>query len=160
MASSLQPLRDTLQAAGVSDPDKTIKEWRALRKDRVVAATESLGELGKILRTIYVKASATAPSGSGDADLLQIKNLLVDSESRMTSSVGRVKLWTDEIRASVADSARTTEQLGNKVNALADTIGAKPSAIQYVIAASVGVFLATALLIGGALLVAQITGTQ
>ena len=140
-----RPLHDTLNEARIPDADGVVKKWRSVRKDNVLAAARTIGELGELLRSKHAREAASGSAASG-SDLTQIRNLLVDSESRMSSSVGRVKLWIDEIRE---ESARTTDRLGERlgdvdgrVKHLANTVEHRARLVNYWFVGAVGVGVA------------------
>lgn len=110
-----RPLHDTLNDARVPDPDAVVRKWRSVRKDNVLAAARTVGEMGDLLRSIRARESAASLARTPtvqESDLSQIRNLLADSESRISSGMGRVKLWIDETRD---EAARTADRLGQRL---------------------------------------------
>ena len=144
-----RPLHDTLEEARIPDPDGVIKKWRSVRKDNVLAAARTVGELGDLMRSIRAReAVAPAPHtpAASESDLSQIRNLLADSESRISSGMGRVKLWIDEIRdESERTAARLSDRLGEVDGRVKDVVGALESRtklVNYWFASAIGVGVA------------------
>lgn len=143
-----RPLHDTLTEARIPDADGVVKKWRSVRKDNVLAAARTIGELGELLRSIHARENASGPHtlAASGSDLSQIRNLLVDSESRVSSGIGRVKLWIDEIRD---ESARTTDRLGERlgdvdgrVKHLANAVEHRARLVNYWFVGAVGIGVA------------------
>ena len=155
-APNRKQLRDTLQSANVSEPDETIDKWRAVRKDNVLAAARTISELGSIIRSTQAQQStASASSSRATESISEIRNLLIDSESRMSTATGRLKLWTDEIRASVDQATKATEQLAGRlgevearIDRLTEEVSNRSKVPLYLLAVAIGIGVSAALVTG------------